>query len=404
MPEFRYTVLDAAGRRRRGRLRAADAEEAELSLRRAGLYVLEVAERNGEAWWKREVTLFGGSIKTRDFAVFCRQFATLVRAGITLLDSLRILAAQTESKPLRSALEKAAAQVAQGWPLSEAAARDPKAFPPVFVSMIRAGEAGGNMEGALDRLARYFERSHFTREKIRAALTYPTIVGVVAVAVTVFLLVRIVPTFVSMFQSYHVAMPLPTRIVIGVSHAAKACWWLLLLAVLALVGLHRLLVRRPGYRRLADRLLFQLPVIGQMLRTLLMAEMARTMSSLLSSAVPMTQVLHLTGQVVRNTVVSDTLRQASERLQVGGALSESLRSNRLIPPLVSEMVAIGEQTGELDFVLQRLADFYEVEAEVQADRLKSTLEPVMIVVLAVVVGTIVLSVILPSFRLLQSLQ
>ncbi|GGJ09513.1 secretion system protein [Alicyclobacillus cellulosilyticus] len=403
MPEFRYTVLDGNGRRRRGRMVASDIEEVLSFFRRSGWYVLEVQPSEQAAWWRKEITL-GQRVKLRDFAVFCRQFATLVRAGVTLLDGVQILVAQTQSKPLRRALEQVAARIREGWSLSQATAEHPSVFPPVFISMVRAGEAGGTLDIALERLALHFERSHQTREKVKSALTYPAIVGIVAAAVTVFLLVRIVPTFVAMFAAYRVELPLPTRLVMGLSRLLRAGWWGVILAIALLFALHRWARRKPGYRRVFDQARFRLPLFGRMRQTAVMAQMARTLGSLIASAVPLAQTLRLTAEVVDDAVVSETLRAATASLEAGGTLSEALRQNRLIPPLVAEMVAIGEQTGELDFVLERLAGFYEQEAEAYADRLKQVLEPVMIVVLAVIVGTIVLSVILPSFRLLQALH
>ncbi len=404
MAGFRYRAINGRGRTTRGRASGRDADAVERSLRLAGLYVLSMEEATREPWWKKEIHV-GSGVSAQEFAVFCRQLATLIRAGVTLLESIHVMAGQTVSHPLRSALQRLTQELAQGRQLSEALKTAPKIFPPVFINMVHAGEIGGTLDDALDRAARYFEKAYYTREKIKSALLYPAVLGSVSIVVTVFLLVRIVPTFTAIFASYHAQLPLPTRIILALSHLLESYWWLFLAALAGFAAADRYLSRRVRqYQRFKHRLVLRLPIFGQLAQKAVVARMARTMSSLFASAVPVLEGLRIVSDVVDNSVVSDTLRESAASLQEGRSLAAPFVQNRVFPALVSQMIVIGEQSGNLDFMLEKIADFYEAEVEANADRLKSILEPVMIIVLAVVVGTIVLAVLLPSFSLIQQLH
>lgn len=404
MAGFRYRAINSRGRTTRGRTSGADADAVERSLRLAGLYVLALEEEKREPWWKKEIYI-GSGVSSQEFAAFCRQLATLIRAGVTLLDSIQVMIGQTVSRPLQSALQRVAQELAQGRQLSEALAASPKVFPAVFVHMVHAGEIGGTLDDALDRVARYFEKAHYTREKVKSALLYPAVLGAVSIIVTVFLLVRIVPTFTTIFASYHAQLPLPTRIILAVSHLLESFWWLILALVAALAVSDRYLARRAvSYRRFKHRLALRLPIFGRLMQKAVVARMARTMSSLFASAVPVLEGLHIVSEVVDNSVVADTLLESAASLQEGRSLAAPFVKNKIFPALVSQMIVIGEQSGNLDFMLEKIADFYEAEVEANAERLKSLLEPIMIIVLAVVVGTIVLAVLLPSFSLIQQLH
>ena len=369
-------------------------------LREQGLYVLKLKRQSDDVWWKREI-YFGRKVSAEEFAVFCRQLATLIRAGVTILESVHIMAEQAESKPLRKALAQVAQSISQGRQLSDAVAETPDIFPVIFVNMVRAGEVAGNLDDVLDRMARYFEKSYYLREKVKSALAYPLIVGSVSVMVTVFMLVKIVPTFVGIFASYHAQLPLPTRIVLAVSNILANDWWIILIVVIALVGGNVVLNRRRTWVRFKDRLKLRLPIFGVLIQKSVVARMARTMSSLFASAVPIVQSLKIVSEIVGNTVVADALMDSATSLQGGQSLAAPIAKSRLFPPLVAHMITIGEQTGNLDFMLEKIADFYEAEVETYADRLKSLLEPIMILILAAIVGTIVTAVLLPSFSLIS---
>lgn len=404
MPEFTYEAMTADGRKHRGTTRAQDQATAVRLLRNRGMYILNVKERPAaEAWYKQEIYI-GAKVSPKDFAVFCRQFATLIRAGVTLLDGVRIMAEQSESKPLRKELVKIEAKLASGRQFSDAIADSPDIFPKIFTNMARAGEVAGNLDDILERVAVFFEREYYTREKIKSALTYPAFVGVMSIAVTVFLLLKIVPTFVGIFASMHLKLPLPTIIVLAISHFLVNDWWVLLVALVVVVVAHLLGKRSKAYLLFLDRLKFRLPVFGALLQKSVVARMARTMSSLFASAVPILQSLNIVSEVVDNRLLTLVLTEAANSLQSGGSLAEPLKKSKIFPPLVANMVAIGEQTGSIDYMLEKIADFYEAEVETMTDRLKSLLEPIMMIVLGLIVGTIVSAVVMPEFSLYSGLK
>lgn len=403
--------MTADGRTRRGTIDAEDRRVAIELLRGQGVYVIELAETQR---WRRVLQPSDGSVlareiyignpvKPRDFAVMVRQLATLLKAGVVITDALQILSKQSESKALRNALATMVSRVQSGAQLSQAAAEHPKIFPPVFINMLRAGEVSGNLEDILERLAQFHEREYYTRQKVRSALTYPVVVGIIAITVTVFLLVRVIPTFVTLFEGYHVELPLPTRIVIGVSNALVHGWYAWLALLVLLIGGYQWAVRQPRGRYLRDWLWMKVPVFGSLTQKSVIARMSRTLATLFSSGVPILQALRLVADVVDNAVVRRVLQECAERLTGGQSLAEPFSDHRVFPPLVGHMIRVGEDTGQLDGMLSKLADFYEAETDVMADQLKSLLEPLMVLFLACIVGTIVASVILPMFTLYQSL-
>jgi type IV pilus assembly protein PilC len=248
-------------------------------------------------------------------------------------------------------------------------------------------------------LSTYYEREHYTIEKVKSALTYPIIVSILAVIVTIFMLVKIVPTFVSLFASINATLPLPTRLVIGVSNLVTHFWWeLLILLVVLFVG-YKWLMRKSQPRYIRDAILLKLPIFGALFRKSVMARMARTMSSLFASGVPVLQSLELTTNVVSNTVVARALQRCIESLSSGQSLTEPFTTEWVFPPLVVHMIRVGEETGNLDHMLTKVAEFYEAETESMVDRLKSLVEPIMVLILAGVVGIIITAVIMPMFSL-----
>ncbi|PWI58840.1 type II secretion system F family protein [Sulfoacidibacillus thermotolerans] len=402
MPDYAYLALTRDGKRKRGVKKAQSEQTAIAALREEGVYVLSVKEQV-DVWWRQEI-YFGAKVKLKDFTAFCRQFATLIRAGVTIIESVRILAEQSEAKPLRQALTEMGSALASGRAFSAATAEHTDIFPPIFIHMVRAGEVAGNLDEILERIANFFERENETREKIKSALTYPIVVGIVAVLVTIFLLVKIVPSFIGVFASFHQQLPLPTRIVLGASATIEHAWWGLLLVVGIGYGGHVYLKTKRSYHRFLDYLKLRIPVFGVLIKKSLIARLARTMSSLLRSAVPIMEVLEIVDAVVGNRAIGEVLTQAGENLQKGGTLSGPIGKSKLFPPLVSHMIAIGEETGNMDFMFEKIADFYEAEVSTYADRLKALIEPLMVIVLALIVGTIVMAVILPEFSLYKTIS
>ncbi len=411
MATFSYQAVDRLGRVSRGKLAAETPEMVITNLREQGVYVTKLWEEKGwqtllkpseNSFLSMEIH-FGRKVKGNDFAIFTRQLATLMKAGVTVADGVRVLAQQTERKPFAKALEEVAAKLRNGSQLSDSAAERPDIFPTLFINMVRAGEVSGNLDGVLEKLAVFFEKEHYTSEKIKSAMTYPLIVSIMAIAVVFILMTTVIPTFVGLFASFHAQLPLATRIVMSVSHFFVQFWYLIIVFLIGIVVLYFWLIRKPTARYYRDVVLLKLPVFGPLLQKSAVARMSRTLGSLFASSVPILQALKLTADAVENEVVARALLGSSDSLTAGQPLSEPLSKSWVFPPLVVHMITVGEQTGNLDFMLSKIADFYEAETEAVVDRLKTLIEPLMIVILTTIVGTIIIAVISPMFSLYQQM-
>lgn len=373
-----------------------------MKLRQKGVKVVEIQEVPATLWTK-EIT-FGQKVKLQDFSLYLRQFATLLKAGVSVVDSTSILANQTDSKLLKKALLDVEEELRVGNPLSAATAKHPRVFPPMFVNMMRAGEAGGNMDETLERLADHFEKMHRTRQKMISALAYPIAVAIIALAVVIFLLIGVVPTFVQMFADFHAELPAITKFVLKASEVMQVYWWLVALALVGVYVLFSALNKRKTSKYYIDYALLRLPIFGKLMQKAALARMTRTLSSLFSSSVPILQALSIVEKVIENEVIAKVVKEARDALERGQSLTEPMKNHWAFPPLVTQMIAIGEQTGALDAMLSKVADFYEAEVDVGTDRLKSLIEPLMIVLLAGIVGTIVTSIIVPMYDIFNHIQ
>lgn len=405
MAEFQYRAVKRNGRTMRGRIVAADLVAATLQLREKGLYPVTLEPTDGKGVLHKEVDLSSltiGRVGLKDFVPFCQQFAALVRAGVTVIQSLEILTAQSSNKALKKALEKVTADVREGTSLQEAFGRHPKAFPGAFVNLIGVGEFSGELENVLERLADFYEKERTTRQKIISALTYPLTVLTVAVVVSIFLLIKVVPTFVETFEEQGVPLPLPTQITIAVSNFLVYRWYLALLLLVLLVGLVVYGKRTPQGQVLLGRIALAVPVLGKLSQKNLLARFSRTFALLVSSSVSILDAVEMTKQALNNALYQRALEEAGERLREGDRIHSPLEKHgKLFPPMVTQMVAIGEESGSLDVMLNKLADFYEQDVTEMTSRLQSLMEPIMILILAVIVGGIILSVYLPMFTMMD---
>ncbi|ELK22627.1 type II secretory pathway component PulF [Anoxybacillus flavithermus TNO-09.006] len=402
MAQFRYEARDMRGRVKKGTIVASSRRDVMMKLREQRLKVIDVREVP-QTLLTKEIT-FGNPVKLQHFVIYLRQFATLLKAGVTIVDATRILAEQTESKALKKALVHIEERLRSGQPLSTAMTDHPNIFPPLVINMIRAGEASGSIDETLERLADHFEKVHRTRQKIVSALAYPIVVGIIAVIVVIFLLVGVVPTFVSMFADFGADLPSITKFVLRASEVMQTYWWGVLLLLLSTYGVLMLLRRQKKTKYYIDVIVLRMPIFGGMMQKAVLARMTRTLSSLFSSAVPILQALTIVEAVVENEVVARVIRTSRDALERGESLTEPMKRHWAFPPLVTQMIAIGEQTGSLDAMLAKVADFYEAEVEAATDRLKSLIEPLMIVLLAGVVGTIVTSILVPMFDIFNHIQ
>ncbi|MEK4477373.1 type II secretion system F family protein [Paenibacillus sp. FSL R7-0048] len=397
MPLFEYQVKTSAGKSIKGKLTATDKPTAMEELRKRGLTVFSLIERKTTIL-SMDIYI-GNPVKPLHFIIYCRQFATLMRAGVSIVDATRILAEQTESKPLRKALVDVNSSLMRGISFSQAVQDHKKIFPQLFVSMIRAGEESGDIEGTLDKLAMFFEKQHTTTEKIKSALTYPITVGVMAIAAVIYLLWAIVPQFVTMFESMDAELPAITQMVLALSKSIQGQWYFWILGVLLLVIAFQITKRTEKGAYALDYAKLKIPVFGKLNQKGSIAQFTRTFSSLYASSVPILQSLVIVEEVAGNKVIGKFIRSAGDSLRQGNPLSEPLKKAWVFPPLVTQMIAIGEETGALDTMLSKVADFYEMDVENTVDRLKSLLEPLLIAFLAAVVGVIVAAIMLPMFSL-----
>jgi type IV pilus assembly protein PilC len=402
MPQFKYEGRNIKGRKQTGTIVSASKRDAIMKLRQKGIKVIEIAEVP-QTLLNKEIT-FGKAVKLQDFVIYLRQFATLLKAGVSVVDSTRILASQTESKALKNALMEVEESLRDGNPLSAAAAKHPRIFPPMFVNMVKAGEAGGNMDETLERLADHFEKIHRTKQKIVSALAYPIAVAIIAVAVVIFLLVAVVPTFVSMFADFHAELPAITKFVLRASEVMQTHWWLVIIVFIAIYVLFSFMKKQKKTKYYLDYAAMRIPIFGKLVQKAALARMTRTLSSLCSSSVPILQALSIVENVVENEVIAKVMRQARDSLERGQSLAEPMKKHWAFPPLVTQMITIGEETGSLDAMLSKVADFYEAEVDAGVERLKSLIEPIMIVLLAGVIGTIVTSIIVPMYDIFNHIQ
>lgn len=401
MPRFQYTGRTASGKVR-GTVNANSEREAVSRLRSGGVRVIDILEVK-ETVWTKDIHL-GPPVKLVELVLFLRQFATLVSAGVSVIDSVSILAAQVEGKVFKGVLYEVEKELREGQSLSKAFQKHPKVFSVLFISMIQAGETSGNLDDTLERLAVQYEKQHALRQKVVSAMAYPILIGVISIAVVIFLLAAVVPIFEGLFADFGGELPVLTRFVLAMSNWTQSFWYiwsgLLLALILAFTKVRK--TQKGKWR--SDYAMLKVPLIGKLLQKAAIARFTRTLSSLLKSAVPILEALRMAEQTVGNEIMRNVLRESRELLEVGEPMATALKNHWSIPPLVAQMVAVGEQTGALDTMLQKVADFYEQEVEVATDRFKAIIEPVLIVLLAVLVGTIVLAILIPMFELFNQLN
>lgn len=401
MARFKYEGRDRK-RVRAGVVVAGNRREAVEKLRDEGVRVIEIREIAATALQKDIV--IGNPVKRDQFIMFLRQFSTLMRAGVTIVDSVKILSQQVESKALRKTLVSIDEDLRKGNSLSDSLRKHPKIFEPLTINLIKAGELSGNIDESLDRLATYYDKAYQTRQKVKSAMSYPLVVGVLAIGVVIFLLSSIVPMFAEMFEGFGGELPMLTQMVMAASNLTVQYWYLLVMFGFGIAIALWMMKRSEQGKFLLDTILLKMPIFGRILKKSALARLTRTLSSLFSSSVPILQALTMVEKVVGNAVMSKVIIASRDNLERGGSLTDPMRDHWAFPPLIPHMILIGEQTGSLDHMLDKVADFYEKEVEAETDRLKALIEPLMIVVLAVLVGTIVMSIMLPMFEMFQNID
>jgi type IV pilus assembly protein PilC len=401
MPDYKYQGTSRSGGSVSGVMTASNKTELASLLKRQQITATKMTEKGKEF----NMPQFGGGVKAKELAIFTRQFSVMIDAGLPLVQCLEILASQQENKFFQKVLTNTRSQVEGGATLSAAMRSSPKVFDPLYVNMVEAGETGGILDTILQRLSSYIEKNVKLQRAVKSALVYPVGVLTVAGGVITLLLWKVVPIFATLFAGLGVDLPLPTKIVIALSNFVGSIFGLLILIALG-AGIFGLKVwyGTPQGRFVLDTIVLKLPVLGILMRKIAVARFTRTLGTLISSGVPILEGLDITARTAGNAVVEKALQQVRKSLEEGKSLTEPLKESEVFPGMVTQMIAVGEQTGAMDAMLQKIADFYEEEVDSAVKDLLTALEPIMIVFLGVVVGGVVISMYLPLFSLIGKLS
>ncbi len=398
MTTYQWRGRTAGGENVSGELAASNRGELLAQLRKKKIVVTSVRQKAKEINIKLP---FGDKIGTKDLAVFTRQFATMINAGLPLVQCLDILSRQLEKQNFRDVTKKVMSDIEGGSTLSEALHKHPKAFDELYVNMVNAGEAGGILDTILLRLADYIEKIEALKRKVQSAMMYPAVVFTVAIGATVFMLLFIIPTFANMFSDFGAELPMPTQIVLGASNAIRAWWWAMLIGIIGSgIGLKRYYGTDKGHH-VIDAILLKIPVLGDVLRKGAVSRFTRTLGTLVSSGVPILDGLEITAKTAGNVIVKDAVMMARASIREGDTIANPLRQSSVFPPMVVQMITVGEETGALDEMLTKIADFYDDEVDTAVDSLTSIIEPVMIVFMGAIVGGMVVAMYLPIFRMVN---
>lgn len=407
MAVFSYVARDIKGTKHRGTINANSRQNAIQQLQLKGLSVDKLVEE------EKKVLGFslGGSaklkkVKTADLLVFTRQLSTIISAGLPLLQGLDILADQTEDPNFAVVIDAIAQDVEAGETFSDALRKYPRAFPDLYVSMVRAGEAGGDLDGVLMQLADYLEESEDLKRRIRSAMTYPVVAFSMIILIATGLIIFVVPQFAEIFGSFGKKLPAPTQFLINLSQALRTVYaWLIIFgSIIGIISFLRIYGSTEMGRYNLDQLKLRLPVFGDLIRKVSISRFTRTLSTLIKSGVPILQALEIVERTAGNEVFARAVRQSGESVRNGEALSEPLGRSGVFPPMVTRMIAVGEKTGELEAMLKKISDFYDSEVRAKVDGLTSLIEPMLIGLMGIVVGSIIVALFLPILQLSSLVQ
>lgn len=398
MPIYKYTAKNKESKTIAGNLSALNKEEVLDLLRKQDLTVISIEEA------KRRVSLSfltKKKIKLEDLAIFSRQLATMVEAGIPVVSALDALAQQMDNRFLQDIVGKARDDVEGGLSFSQALAKHPQVFSVLYVNMIKAGESSGLLDEILTRLATYLEKINSLQRKVKTSLVYPAVVIVIAISITIFLLVKVVPTFKGIFEILGGALPLPTVILLTISDFMRRYFFLGVLGLIVFITLFLRYIRTEKGRYALDAFLITMPIFGPIFRKFSVAKFSRTLSTLVRSGVPILVSLDIVGKACGNKVLEKSIGHAAKAIRDGKSIAEPLRESKVLPPMAVRMISVGEQTGQLEKMLSKIADFYDEQVDAAVSALTSMIEPVVILFLGIVVGGIVLAIFLPIFKITE---
>lgn len=397
MPEFKYTVRTKAGKEIEGELESDDIETAKGLLARQGFAVQKIKKK------PKELTLFAEKVTEKNIVVFTRQFSVMISAGLPLVQCLTLLSSQSENKTFGKTIKEIRTSVESGDTFSDALRKHPKTFEALYANMIEAGEVGGILDTILVRLANYMEKAMKLKAKVKSALVYPISILFVAIVVVAFLMIFVIPTFAGMFDELGGELPGPTKLVMTVSELFQHYTLYMIAGLCAFGYLFKRFYKTEKGQLIVDTYALKIPVFGPLIRKVAVAKFTRTLGTLISSGVPIIQGLDITARTAGQKVVENTIINTIESIKEGQNISDQLNRDKVFPPMVVQMIAVGEETGALDTMLEKVADFYDDEVDVAVEALTSLLEPMLMVFLGVVIGFIVIAMYLPIFKMAEAM-
>ena len=401
MPVFKFSGKNRSGAAQKGEIEAADLNAAASLLRRQGILGATVKAKSKDFEFK--IPGMRPTVKEKDLVTFTRQFATMIDAGLPLVQCLEILGSQSDNKTFATVINKVRTDVEGGATFAEALRKHPKAFPDLYVNMVAAGEAGGILDTILNRLAAYIEKSMALKKKVKSAMVYPAVVIVVAVGVVFLMLIFVIPTFEKMFQDFGGTLPGITQSVIDLSKFLQSYWWVVIGGIVGTVVMLKRYRRSKAGERQTDAMALKLPVFGPIIRKVSVAKFTRTLGTLISSGVPILDGLDIVARTAGNRVIEEAILKTRQAISEGKTIAEPLGQTKVFPPMVVQMIGVGESAGALDTMLNKIADFYDEEVDTAVGALSSMLEPLIMVFLGFALGYIVIAMYLPIFKIAGSI-
>lgn len=398
---YKYKAVSESGRVLKG-VYEARTEDDVIAMIRNNSYLpvsIEKSDTRGKS-----LNIFTTRVKKKDLAIFCRQFYTMLNAGISIVKCLDILEKQVENNVLKKAIGRVCEDVQKGFTLSEAMKKNEEVFPSLFINMIEAGEVSGNLDTIMERMSIHYEKENKIENKVKSALAYPIVLSIVAIGVVIFLLTFVMPTFIGMFESSGVALPAPTRLLLNISYGLQNYWHIFIPIVIALIVLARLYSQTESGSLLFDSIKIKMPGIKKINIKIITSRFARTLATLMASGISLLEALDAVSKVVGNKVVAQGIRKAKEDVRKGAPLSRTIKEMNVFPPMLNSMLKVGEESGSLDEILTKTADFYDEEAEVSLQNMTTMLEPIMTVFMAIIIGFIVISMAMPMFDMVNTIQ
>jgi len=400
---FHYKVIDINGEIHEGAHEAESRFDMLKTIRSRGEKPIRVEEKIADGGVEVNANFFSRKPNTKDLIVFCRQLHTMLNAGMPLISALEVLIQQSENLKLKDALKNITLNVKKGEMLSEAMSRYKNYFPPLLLNMIQAGEMTGNLDNVLKKMAVHFDKENKINSKIKRAMIYPTVLVVLSISAVVFLLTFVLPVIIGMFEGSGVALPLPTRIVLAISHSLQSSWYIYLASLILIVIGYKAFIKSERGKRMKDKLLLHMPFIKKPIKKIITSRFTRTLSTLLSSGIPILKSLETSADVTNNVILIEGIQGVSENIKKGDSLSALLDKLEIFPKMTVSMINIGEESGAIEEMLEKTADYYDDELEASLEKLVAIIEPLGILTMGLVIGFIVIAMMLPMFDMFKTI-